>query len=502
MGSEVIVCEKCPYLGGKTPVDVVRELEHLRDENEQLRSVFQTALQAFKERDEKIKRLEEENNTLRKKLQDVHQKPFLINKKSKKKDDERSYELSSPSRGAPKGHRGGTRKKPREGVEYIDIYPECCDCGCTDLGECEKVDEHTVEEIEIKRVKVICYRRHYAYCKRCKKIIYARVAEDIPKGYIGSTARAVAQYLRYQAKLPFEKISKIFKDLFGMQITPQALVGFEKKTAEAGKPLYEILEEKVRWSKSINVDETGWKVASDNAWLWCFVNNQIVLYKIDKSRSAAVVNAVLGENYPGVLGSDCYCGYNPVKAKAKQKCITHYEKCAKDIEKFYPYDGEAIAFTSKLKNIFKRARLVKKDWKEGKISDNEARQKAEEFEYELDELTRNRLQNKEAEKLRSRLIRHRNENFTFLRYQDVDPDNNKAERALRPSVVMRKITYGNNSQTGADNHQIIMSIVETAKINGTNPLELFMKLTSRSRIDEVKKLLLGTVDNCKQYSPL
>lgn len=312
---------------------------------------------------------------------------------------------------------------------------------------------------------------------------------------------AVAQYLRYQAKLPFDKVAKIFQDLFGLQITPQALVGFDKKTASQAEPLYEILEEKARWSKSINADETGWKVASDNAWLWCFVNNHIVLYKISKSRAAAVVEAVLGETYPGVLGSDCYLSYNPVKAKAKQKCLTHYEGEAKDIEKFYPYDGEAIAFTSQLKYIFKRARLVKKDWKEGEISASEAREKAEEFEDELDDLTRNPLQNEEAEKLRTRLRRHRKENFTFLRYPDVDPDNNKAERALRPSVIMRKITYGNNSPTGAENHQVIMSVVETAKMNGTNPLELLLKLTSRREISELKQLLLGTVDTPKQGAP-
>ncbi|GFP20261.1 hypothetical protein HKBW3S03_01763, partial [Candidatus Hakubella thermalkaliphila] len=318
------------------------------------------------------------------------------------------------------------------------------------------------------------------------------------KGYFGPAAMAVAQYLRYQAKLPFDKVSKIFKDLFGMEITQQALVGFDKKTAHQAEPLYKMLEEKARWSKSINADETGWKVASDNAWLWCFVNNQIVLYKIDRSRGSAVVEEVLGKNYPGVLGSDCYSSYNSVKAKAKQKCLTHYEGEAKDIEKFYPYDEEAIAFTSQLKDIFKRAREVKKDWKVEKISDEEAREKAEEFEGELDELSKNPLKNEEAEKLRARLIRHRKENFTFLRYHDVDPDNNIAERALRPSVIMRKITYGNNSDTGAENHQIMMSVIETAKMNGVNPLHMLMKLTSGREFEELKQLLLG---NCQQGAP-
>ncbi len=497
--TELLICQKCPYLGKRSPQEVLRELEHVKLENAQLRRVFETAVEAFKEHDEKIKQLKEENNTLRSKLQDEHQKPFVI--KKKRQDDDESSPTSSRPRGAPLGHRGGTRRKPDEIDEYIDVFPDSCDCGSKDLSECGKVDEHIIEEIEIKKVKVICYRRHYGYCKRCKKVVSARVSEDIPKGYFGPTAKAVAQYLRYQAKLPFDKVSKIFKDLFGGEITPQALVGFDKKAASQAEPLYKILEEKARWSRSINADETGWKVAGDNAWLWCFVNNQIVLYKIDRSRASAVVEEVLGGNYAGVLGSDCYLSYNPVKAKDKQKCLRHYEGDAKDIEKFYPHDEEAIAFTLKLKDIFKRAREVKKDWKAEKISDEEALGKAEEFEDELDELTENPLKNEEVEKLRARIIRHRKENFTFLRYYDVAPDNNISERALRPSVIMRKITYGNNSDTGAENHQIMMSVIETAKMNGTNPLQMLMKLTSGRGIEELKQLLLGVTGKPEQRTP-
>ncbi len=82
-------------------------------------------------------------------------------------------------------------------------------------------------------------------------MVSAGLPEDISKGYMGSVAKAVARYPRCKAKLPFEKVSDVFRDLFGMKLTPQALVGFDRKAAETTKPLYEILEEKARWSKSI-----------------------------------------------------------------------------------------------------------------------------------------------------------------------------------------------------------------------------------------------------------
>ncbi len=106
-------CEKFPHLGEKSPRDILEELEHLRFENGQLRSVFETATEAFsfKERDKKIGLLEEENAVLRKKLQDAHQKPFVIGKKKKgEQSDDKTPGPSSRPRGAPKGHRGGSRQ--------------------------------------------------------------------------------------------------------------------------------------------------------------------------------------------------------------------------------------------------------------------------------------------------------------------------------------------------------------------------------------------------------
>jgi len=99
------------------------------------------------------------------------------------------------------------------------------------------------------------------------------------------------------------------------------------------------------------------------------------------------------------------------------------------------------------------------------------------------------FQNHDTENLRCRLIAHRSENFIFLRYKQVEPDNNRAERALRPSVVMRKITYGNNSPTGVFNHETLMSLVETAKLNNTNPLDLMMSLAGGDDPDKIKTML-------------
>ena len=226
-------------------------------------------------------------------------------------------------------------------------------------------------------------------------------------------------------------------------------------------------------------------------WLWTFTNPDCAFFKIAPSRAGSVPASVLGEHYGGVLGSDCFSAYNTLAALAKQKCLTHYERAAKNLEKFYPHDQPANLFAVCLKDIFKRARQAKRDWLAGIIGDEKANQMGKDFKEELDQLLELPLNNHDAENLRKRLMTHKDENFTFLRFKEIDPDNNRAERALRPSVVMRKITYGNNSETGARNHEILMSLVETAKLHDAAPLDLMMSLAAGRDSAEIKPALFG-----------
>ena len=72
--------------------------------------------------------------------------------------------------------------------------------------------------------------------------------------------------------------------------------------------------------------------------------------------------------------------------------------------------------------------------------------------------------------LLKRFRRHRNDLFTFLDDPAVPFDNNHAERAIRPAVIIRKNSYGNRSQRGADTQAVLMSIYRTLKQRGHDPL--------------------------------
>jgi transposase len=80
-------------------------------------------------------------------------------------------------------------------------------------------------------------------------------------------------------------------------------------------------------------------------------------------------------------------------------------------------------------------------------------------------------QNAHARRLVKRLRRHAQELFTFLDHPEVPFDNNHAERMIRPAVIIRKNSYANGSDAGADLQAVLMSIYRTLQQRGHNPLQ-------------------------------
>ena len=89
----------------------------------------------------------------------------------------------------------------------------------------------------------------------------------------------------------------------------------------------------------------------------------------------------------------------------------------------------------------------------------------------MDELLATAWQDSQARRLVKRLRRHRDHLFTFLDKPGVPFDNNLAERAVRPAVIIRKNSYANRSQRGAEVQGVLMSIYRTLKQRGHNPLQ-------------------------------
>jgi hypothetical protein len=426
--------------------ELLEENNRLRKENLELRSLVENLL----------KRVEE----LEKQLAGKHPPdkpdppPFVKpGKKGRKKKP-----------GRRKGHKGFSRKKPGIADEEVNLFLTACpDCGGM-LGAPFNVREHTQEDIVIVKKKVTTWFRYRYRCACCGKIVEAPPAEgEMPGARIGPLAIAWSVMLKQALGLPFGKTARVLEELCGLRVSPGALAQAAQRVAARLQPEMDVLRSAIRGSPVVNVDETGWRVGGDNWWLWAFVTKRLALYKAAHSRGSKIIFEELGEDYSGIVIADFFSAYNMLTCE-QQKCLVHLLRELREVAKKNK-SKEFAAFRKRLKRIIADAlRLVARDM-DGDTYERRMLRILDRV-HIMDEAG---YKDAHCRRLAKRLRTHEHSLFTFLFYPgEVEPDNNRAERAIRPAVIIRKMSGGSRTPAGAYATADLMSLARTCALNGRN----------------------------------
>jgi len=429
----------------------------------------------------KIEQLQAENSLLKQELAELRAKMYGRKRKKEKTDPEEKEPAEPKKRGAPAGHPGWYRPRPEKIDKIIEVKLTSCPvCGSKELSECAEIEKHIQQDIVIPRMETTQYNKHHFYCAKCKRVVSGKGEGELSNGQIGPVTKAVAVFMKYDIKVSDRDIQKIFSNLFKMNISVGAIPGFRNQLSREGLEIYQQMKKQLRKSKYVHGDETGWRLDGDNQWLWNFSSSKISLYHIDKSRGQKVVKEILSEEYDGILISDFLSAYNKIKAKAKQRCLIHLDRDLKRIMKRFSADETIVNWCNQLRELLKSAVKLHKDYQAEKCSEREFLKARKEIISALEVFKFPNVIKEELPRIAKRLIRHKDELFTFLFYEDIPFNNNHAERQIRPNVLLRKITFGNRSVSGVTNHNILMSIIQTAKLNNRNTLEVLMDILTNS----------------------
>ncbi len=190
-----------------------------------------------------------------------------------------------------------------------------------------------------------------------------------------------------------------------------------------------------------------------NYWLWTFVEKWVVIYEIDKTCSKDVPKRIIG-GFKGNVTSDLYSAWNYV-GKAHQRCHIHYIREIEDTIQYKNPGKEFTSFAVRLKRILYASHDAAKITNEVKRL-----QVKKNLERRISAMIPKKYSKENCIRFVKRLKRERVMLFTFLQ-TGTDYHNNMAERAIRPNVIIRKITNSHRSKAGADSHKILMSIKET-----------------------------------------
>ncbi|MFQ5835796.1 MAG: IS66 family transposase [bacterium] len=362
--------------------------------------------------------------------------------------------------GRKKGHEGVRRAAPsviHESKHHtLTQCPQCLSPLAEPVSSRTRFTEDIpkVEPLVTKHIIDICY------CPKCDKIVEAPVEDALPKSTLGIGLLVQTAYLHFYMGLPLRQIVTYLNACLYFQVSAGGLALAWQRLARILFPWYQHLGMLAKTSTLLQVDETGWRVGGKPYWLWCFTSQKIKIayYLISPSRASPVLKQVLGEFFHGILLCDFFGAYNKIGAFLKQRCLLHLLRDMKRTSVFHQ-SPEWMAFSKRLKRLIKDA--LRLSVRRPQLIPQVYTRRCCGISQRLADLIAQPYQDKHCRRLVKRLKRHQNELFTFLQYPEVPANNNHTERMIRPAVIIRKNSYCNHSQKGADTQAILMSIFRT-----------------------------------------
>jgi transposase len=161
------------------------------------------------------------------------------------------------------------------------------------------------------------------------------------------------------------------------------------------------------------------------------------------------------------LFSDFYAAYNFL-AKT-QRCLFHLLRDIKEELKVSPEDNALVQLDEGIKEIIQTGEKIKK------IKDARQKDEAKEkLENRLKNLAGLDSKNQKTKAFIKRINKYQDNLLRFVDHAEIEYHNNRAERALRHSVIFRKITFGNRTELGAYYFSVMNSSIETARRKNLN----------------------------------
>lgn len=370
--------------------------------------------------------------------------------------------------GRKEGH-AGTRRPPPVRIDQCETHrlARCPECQGR-LKRCQQTRTRIIEDIPTGIEPVVTeHTIHRDWCPRCKKRVEPVVPDALPGSTLGLRVLTLSAWLHYGLGTTLSQIVEVFNFHLQLKLTPGALLQQWYRLHAILFAWYEQIQAEALRSAVLHADETGWRVAGKTVWLWCFATNDAVYFMIDRARGSPALKKFFIEEFAGTLVSDFWGAYNKVACARRQMCLAHLLRDFLTVEQYQRPGDEWPAFAKKIRRLIHDAiRLGRRD----DLTSDEFASRRARLDARLQALLTTPWQDTQAKRLIKRLRRHQSHLFTFLDQPDVPFDNNHAERAIRPAVIIRKNSYCNRSQQGADTQAVMMSVYRTLKLRGHDPI--------------------------------
>ena len=385
---------------------------------------------------------------------------------------------STPPSKGQKPNRPDRPKKPRIGrpgvtralAELPDRIIEATLAACPHcayaLGPADQPDIHAYDHIELPLISLFVTRinRHRGVCPCCRNHVAAPPPEGFDPGSpFGPGLCALILHLHVTHAIGFERLARLLAEVFGLTISEGAIANI---LARAKAPLMAAaapIAAAVRASAVVGSDETSARVGGKTWWQWVLLSSTAICHVIANTRAASVVTAFMDGARPQVWVADRYGGQLG-HGEVRQMCLAHLLRDAT-----YAIEEGDPGFAPGFRFLLLRAVAIGK--RRDTLKDSTLAQYHADLERRLDRLLAGAMPDQPAARRLVRAMRRdRADLFRFITRRDVPYTNNACERALRPSVIFRKVTGGFRAEWGAAVYAAAATVIATGRLHGITAL--------------------------------
>jgi transposase len=379
------------------------------------------------------------------------------------------------TRGGQPGHAKHERASlPPEAVTLFAEHPPHACPGCGGPLRRNGGFARVVQQVDFRQPP-LTIEQHTCpeyWCAHCARPYKAALPAAIEKGgLLGPRLTALVAYLKGACHASFATVRKFLRDVVGITVSRGQLAKVLAKVSQALDAPYQELLAALPEQARLNVDETGHKDQGVPMWTWCFRAALYTLFKIDPCRSADVLIEVLGEEFDGVLGCDCFSAYRRYLRECGvvvQFCLAHL---IRDVQFLLTLPGRQVqAYGQRFREALRALFAVLHQREQLPRSQFQARLTAAR-DAVLRAGTEDVPASRHAQNLAQRLRTYGASYLTFVTTPGVEPTNNLAEQAIRFVVIDRQITQGTRGEVGQRWSERIWTVLATCAQQGRSVWE-------------------------------
>lgn len=372
-------------------------------------------------------------------------------------------ERTGKKTGGQPGHKGYKLKmvdNPDRIENHIADY--CEQCG-VDLQAIPANYKGRRQEIDLPPIVPIVtehriYTRHCG-CGHCNEGDYpAHIRGEVN---YGTNIITLIAYMSVYQYISYRRIAQFMAQVFGISISEGTVANKLRAFAfKCAKP-YEMIRQRLEKSSVIGSDETSCQVDGEKHWMWTWQNDCLTYIAHSATRAYSTITQHFKDGFQwAVLVSDCLAAQLKTRAKAHQICLAHLRR---ELEFFIEKRNNTWSYQMNV--LLLKAIRVKDEF-----GDQGYAQKVDTITTQIDRLLANPPPQKikKLQALYRRMVKNKNALLIFLQYQNVPPDNNGSERAIRNIKVKQKVSGFFKTNQGADQFAMIRSIIDTTLKNKGN----------------------------------